>query len=239
MTLPKLQVNRKAITKGVLFCMPFVLFFGAVLCLTLWAGTYLLNDSPLSAYYGLLFRGSVGDGSVSAGDASLIEPILVEEEYLEGEFVTPGYGTQWATMNVTGWAEKDIPVYYGNSQEILRHGAAQAQFSRFCGQNGKVVLSAHVTRHFAEMEDAVAAFEAGEEILITLDTLWGRYVYRAREVVLFDYLDADPLLPEPGEETLFFYTCYPKRNWGAARTQRIGFDCELVEGVSWRDYVQE
>lgn len=229
--------TKQTISKGVLFCTPFVLFFAAVVCLVLYLNQYLLYSSPLSTYLDLLFRGSQGDGNISVSDTTRIESILQETEIIDGTFETPMFATQWATMNVDGWEERDIPVFYGNSTEVLRAGAAMAQFSRFCGQNGKVVLSAHVNLEFYELEDSAARVENGEEVLITMDTLWGRYVYRAKEVVIFGHLDSKPLLSEEGRESLFIYTCYPRENSLAYKTERIGLKCELVQGATWRDYV--
>lgn len=229
--------TKQTITKGVLFCTPFVLFFGAVLCLVLWFNVYFLNASPASTYVNLLFAGARADGTIQAQEATRIEAEEVQGDVIYGEFQTPPYASQWATMNVDGWEEKDIPVYYGNSAEILRSGAAQAQFSRFCGQNGKVVLSAHVNLEFFEIEDSAARFEAGEEVLVTLDTLWGKYVYRVTETVIFGHRDPAPLFAEGGSETLFFYTCYPRENAFAYKTERIGLKCELVEGATWEEYL--
>lgn len=236
MSRPKL--NYKTLTKGVLFCAPFALFFAAVLCLVLWLNQALLTSPGVSDLYELLFTKTEGDGTITAEESVLIEAMENEGEYIEGEFQTPLYGSQWATMNVDGWEERDIPVYYGNSTEILHVGAAQAQYSRFSGQNGKVILSAHVNLHFFEIEDSVRRFEEGEEVLVTMDTLWGRYVYRVKEVVLFGHLDSTPLYPDEGKETLFFYTCYPRENSLAYKTQRIGLLCELEEGATWRDYAE-
>ncbi len=231
--------TNKTIQKGVLFCTPFFLFFVAVLCFVLWFNQYVTTTSAFSDLYGLLTSGTQADGNVTAGESTLIESQEPEGDVIDGEFQTPLFGTQWATMNVDGWEEKNIPVYYGNSTEILHVGAAQAQFSRFAGQNGKVVLSAHVNLQFFEIEDSAARHERGEEVLVTLDTLWGTYVYRVKEVVIFDHLDSTYLLPAEGEETLFFYTCYPRENSLAYKTERIGLFCELVEGATWRDYVQK
>ncbi|MBR6529983.1 MAG: sortase [Clostridia bacterium] len=229
----------KLITKGVLFCTPFLLFFAAVLCFVLWLNQYLLVNSEVSLYVDLLFRGGGADGTVVVGPADKISPSTQEGEIIEGEFVTPSYASQWATLNVDGWQARDLPVYYGNGSEVLREGVAQAQFSRFAGQNGKLVLSAHVNREFYEIEDAAARFENGEEVLVTLDTLWGTYVYRVSEVIIFGHRDATPLLPADGEESLFFYTCYPRENALAYKTERIGLQCELVSGATWEYYVNE
>ncbi len=227
----------QTIKKGLLYCTPFLFFFVAVVCFVLWLSAYFIEDSAYSVYYDLAFNGAQTDGRITPATPTVIAPQEAEDEVISGEFTMPAYASQWATLNVDGWEEKDVPVYYGNSAELLRAGAAQAQYSRFCGQNGKVILSAHVNRHFYEIEDSVARFEAGEEVLVRMDTLWGSYVYKVCEVIVFDYLDTKPLMPQSGQESLFFYTCYPRENSYAFKEQRIGLYCELVEGSSWEGYL--
>lgn len=231
--------TKKAIRKGVLLCTPFLLFLAGLLCLSVFACQYTLYESELADYYALLFNGSGGPPHPAGDLPELIVPAEQTGEIIDGEFDSPNFSEQWATLNVDGWQERDVPVYFGSMEELLRKGAAHSPFSRFCGQNGKVVLSAHVNLHFYEIEDSAARHEAGEEVLVTMDTRWGRYVYRVREVITFGYLDSTPLLPSEGEELLFLYTCYPRENSLAFKDTRIGLCCELVSGATWRDYVTE
>ncbi len=137
------------------------------------------------------------------------------------------YGEQWATLNAEGWEMKNIPVYFGDSDEILAKGAGMQFASRFCGQNGKTVLSAHVTSHFYEIGDT----EAGDNI--TIDTVYGRYIYEVEEIVLFDYTDNTLLLSDEGNNSLVMYTCWPREDGFAFKEKRIALVCGLTEGVLW------
>lgn len=235
-----MNTKRFSLKKGAGFAVPFLLFFAAVVLFTLWGMQYLKNESSYSAYFSLLFRQNGIAGDTTPSDPpQLVKPKEPEGEYLDGTFPMPHYGKQWATLNVSGFSVKDIPVYYGDSPEILTKGAGQSQMSRFAGQNGKVLLSAHVNRHFYEIEDAAARFENGEEVLITLDTLWGTYVYRVDDVTVFYYRDIGPLDVEDGTEAIFIYTCYPRENAYAFKEERIGLHATLVSGATWRDYADK
>ena len=99
--------------------------------------------------------------------------------------------------------------------------------SRFCGQNGKTVISAHVTTDFYELE--VTPIGA----LVTVDTIYGQYVYEVTDTLIFNYKDASPLKPADGEEVLFLYTCYPRKNGYQFKTERMALICKKIEGKDW------
>ena len=234
-----MKTGKFNLKKGAALTAPFLLFFAGVVLLTLWAAQVIRAESVYNSYFSLLFRQNDTTVAEDPSDApQLILPVEPESEYLEGSFVMPNYGKQWATLNISGFQVRDIPVYYGDSPEILAKGAGQFQMSRLSGQNGKVVLSAHVNRHFYELEDAAARFENGEEVLITVDALWGTYVYRVDDVVIFNYRDVTPLDVADGEESIFLYTCYPRENAFSFKEERLGLHATLISGATWREYAE-
>lgn len=139
------------------------------------------------------------------------------------------YLSQWATVNVDGWeSNTDIPAFFGNEEEVLKNGAAAPSYTNFCGQGGKIILSAHVTRHFSELEDT----EIGT--LISVDTVYGPYIYKVEEKVIFEAKDAAAYIsPDNTAETLVLYTCYPRENNFKTRTQRCALICTKVSGKVW------
>ena len=145
----------------------------------------------------------------------------------DGEFPVIPYESQWATLNVQDWNEKDIPVFFGDNKALLRKGAGMWVNSRFCGQNGKIVLSAHVTSHFYEMEDV----KIGD--LVTMNTVYGTYTYKVVATQVFNYQDSSLLTPEDGEEVLVMYTCYPRENGYLFKTERLALICKKVDGKDW------
>ena len=153
--------------------------------------------------------------------------IVPDEAEDEEEIPVIYYETQWATLNVDGWEYRDIPVYFGDSNEILAIGAGQWIGSRFCGQGQKIVICAHVTSHFYEIEDT----EVGTEI--TMDATYGTYKYRVKDIVIFSITDDSLLTKQYDEETLILYTCYPRTNGFDYKSERIALVCEKISG---KDY---
>ncbi len=181
----------------------------------------------------------------------LFESVIVPSEYYQlftgevtnqsaGSTVTPDEGhlpaipfkSQWATLTVEGWERTDIPVFFGDDTTILRKGAGMWFNSRFCGQKGKTVLSAHVTSHFYEIEDTPVG------ALVYVNATYGEYVYKVTDVQVFHYQDHDFIQPdkEEVEDVLLMYTCYPRENGYQFKTERIALICKKVSGKEWSTY---
>ncbi len=173
-----------------------------------------------SPYYGLL----VGNNTVVDGEGT--DTVTGEEGYLP----PIAYGSQWATLNVDGWKKRDIRVYFGDDNKILSKGAGMWINSRFCGQNGKIVISAHVTTDFYEIESTPIGTQ------LTMDTVYGKYVYKVVDSEIFDYRDGSLLMPKDGEEVLILYTCYPRKNGYQFKSKRMALICKKLEGKEWPTY---
>lgn len=208
------QVRKNPYYKGFFLFLPFLLSFGAVFCLIVVTLQTFVFSSP---FFQLVVNGNVLDDS-SSNKVPIVE---------EGKFPVIPYESQWATLNVEGWKNKDISVFFGDNNTILRKGAGMWVNSRFCGQNGKIVLSAHVTSYFFEMEDTKIG------ALVTMDTVYGQYIYKVVDSVVFHYQDASRISPQDGEEVLVLYTCYPRKNGYLFKTQRLALICKKIEGKDW------
>lgn len=202
--------------KGFFLLLPHILTVLALLC----ASVVLFQTVIAESMYYQLVTGL--SGSTSSGGS------ITQEE---GHIPPIKYGTQWATLNVDGWGERDIPVFFGDENALLRKGAGMQFSSRFCGQGGRTVLSAHVTAHFYELETTKIG------TLVTMDTVYGKYVYEVVDTLIFHYQDRSALSPVEGEgETLFLYTCYPRKNGHLFKKQRLALICRKVEGKEWQTY---
>lgn len=203
--------------KGFFLLLPHILSIGAVTC----AAVVLFETVIAESVYYRMAVGMAGESSPSSG---VVTPD-------EGHIPVICYGQQWATLNVEGWEKRDIPVFFGDENALLRKGAGMRFSSRFCGQGGRTVLSAHVTAHFYELETTKIG------TLVTMDTVYGKYVYKVAETKLFDYRDRSALSPVEGEgEVLFLYTCYPRKNGHVFKTQRMALICRKIEGKEWQTY---
>lgn len=125
----------------------------------------------------------------------------------------PEYGTQYATIEIPS-IDVDLPVYFGDTLEILKKGVGHSSGSYFPGEGGSIVYMGHnskkVFRRFSELQ-------IGDEIKVT--TTYGEYNYKIYDMQLINETDIDKVPIQRDEEILMVYTCYPFNNIGYA-TQR-------------------
>lgn len=215
-----------SVGRGFALTVPFLLFFAGVFFL----GMYLLHSVvEETAYFGMIVGESASESILYAGEEEADEP---EEEFIPTAKQTVlsktpsiAYGKKFARLNVTwdggGWDIKNIPVYVGADKKLLKKGAGMSFSSSFPGEGGCTIISAHVTRHFAQLEDTPNG------AIVTIETSYGTYTYRVvgREVVK----GTDASYKDAGRDTdLMLYTCYPRDNGGKRRTQRCVLICELI-----------
>ncbi len=193
--------------------LPYILACGAIMCTVIVLFQTIIAPSE---YFQLIMNGN------TANSGGVQSPIVQE-----GGFPLIPYESQWATLNVQSWETKDIKVFFGDNKAILKKGAGMWVNSRFCGQNGKIVLSAHVTSHFYEMEDS----KIGD--LVTMETVYGTYTYKVVDLQVFHYQNTSLIAPKDGEEVLVLYTCYPRENGYLFKTQRLALICKKIEGKDW------
>ena len=134
----------------------------------------------------------------------------------------PEYGTQYATIEIPK-IDINLPVYYGDTLEILKKGIGHSSGSYFPGEGGSIVYMGHnsknVFRRFSELQ-------IGNEIKVT--TTYGEYNYKIYDMKLINETETDKLPIQDEKEILMVYTCYPFNNIGYA-TQRYVVYAELEE----------
>lgn len=226
----------KGTVKRVLLCStPFLLLSAAIFLLILW-GTESFIEGNI--YYRLA---TLAPSAANDPDSDLLVLDEVEkknlEENNEGDvFVVPpefpaiALGEQWATITIESAEVWEVPVYHGDYDENLWRGIGHYSNSRFPGQHGKVVLSGHVGIY--EFFQRLETMSVGDTV--TLDTIYGEYVYEVVDTVIFDQNDKSLLLPEEEDtgDRLIAYTCYPFHTT-SVRTQRFAIICDLVSGRDW------
>ena len=148
------------------------------------------------------------------------QPTIVkkEEKYTLKNY--PEYGTQYATIEIDK-IDVNLPVYFGDTLDVLKKGVGHSTGSYFPGEGGSIVYMGHnskkVFRRFSELQ-------IGDEIKIT--TSYGEYTYKIYDMELINETDADNLPIQRDKEILMIYTCYPFNNIGYA-TQRYVVYAEL------------
>ena len=125
----------------------------------------------------------------------------------------PKYGTQYATIEIPR-IDANLPVYFGDTLEILKKGVGHSSGSYFPGEGGSILYMGHnskkVFRRFSELQ-------IGDEIKVT--TTYGEYNYKIYDMQLINETELEKVPIQKDEEILMVYTCYPFNNVGYA-TQR-------------------
>ena len=201
---------------------PFLLFFAGVFCLGMYLYQSVVEET---AFFGLLVGSTTQTVEITDEDTG-----FVPGERLNSLVKVPTihYGKQFARLNVTwqggGWSIQNIPVYLGSDKKILKKGAGMSFGSAFPGERGCTIVSAHVTRDFAQLEDTPIG------AVVLLETSYGPYTYRVDEKKTAKgedrwYMDAGQ------NADLVLYTCYPRDNGGRRRTERCVLVCTLIDGT--------
>ena len=140
-----------------------------------------------------------------------VEPTELSEDNKIKNY--PEYGTQYATIEIPR-IDANLPVYFGDTLEILKKGVGHSSGSYFPGEGGSILYMGHnskkVFRRFSELQ-------IGDEIKVT--TTYGEYNYKIYDMQLINETELEKVPIQKDEEILMVYTCYPFNNVGYA-TQR-------------------
>ncbi len=139
----------------------------------------------------------------------------------------PGYkwGELWAKLSIPSIGLENKKVYVGESNAIYKKGIGKRFGTRFPGQGGNIVLGAHVTREFYDLQELIV----GDRVII--ETEYGVYVYEVYETVIFSIDDYHYVMNYDEGEKLTLYTCHPRGS--AYRTERFGVLCKKISGPEW------
>ena len=136
--------------------------------------------------------------------------------------VYPEYGTQYATIEIPK-IDVDLPVYFGDTLEILKKGVGHSSGSYFPGEGGSIIYMGHnskkMFRRFSELQ---------LKDTITVKANYGEFKYQIYYMQIVEETDTEKLPIQTDEEILMIYTCYPFNNIGYA-TQRYVVYAKLVQ----------
>ncbi|EOL46479.1 class D sortase [Enterococcus caccae] len=117
------------------------------------------------------------------------------------------------------------PLYYGDSEEILRLGAGQYIGSMIPGDLGATLIGGHNLPSFGK----IYYLEPGDKVEI--HTHYGNYTYQVTEVKVADYKDPtiNTKLGDRSKRSLILYTCYPLDAIGLT-PERVFVSADYVSG---------
>ena len=132
----------------------------------------------------------------------------------------PAYGTKYADISIPK-IDVNLPVYFGDTLDILKKGVGHSSGSYFPGEGGSIIYMGHnskkMFRRFSELQ-------IGNEITVT--TTYGKFTYKIYDMQLIKETEVEKLPIQKEKEILMVYTCYPFNNIGYA-TQRYVVYAEL------------
>ena len=125
-----------------------------------------------------------------------------------------------------------VAVYWGDSDEILEYGAGTYAGSLPPGYGEMTLIAGHNLTYFAPFKDA----EVGDTI--EFRTYYADYVYKVREVSIFDERDLQRYVLDGlfDKDELILYTCYPFEAVVGRKTDRLTLICDRISGpdIHWK-----
>ena len=173
---------------------------------------YFLFGAKIEETMSLISKVSIG-----VSDSSEVVNTVIDDKKIKNY---PEYGTKYATIKIPK-IDVELPVYYGDTLDILKKGVGHSSGSYFPGEGGSIIYMGHnskkMFRRFSELQK-------GNEIEVT--TTYGDFKYKIYDMQLIKETDVDKLPIQDEKEILMVYTCYPFNNIGYA-TQRYVVYAEL------------
>lgn len=115
----------------------------------------------------------------------------------------PSYGKDYGKIAVPD-VEITMPIYFGDSLEILKKGSGHMTGSYFPGEGSSIIIGAHHSKDkFGKLQDV----KLGDKINIT--TSYGKFSYNVYDLKVINETDLELLPIQKEKEVLMLYTCYP------------------------------
>ena len=184
-----------------------------IITIAILGGIYLLFGQEVNETFSI-----VNKVSIDLENKKTVEQTKLTENNTLKNY--PEYGTQYATIEIPK-IDVNLPVYFGDTLEVLKKGVGHSSGSYFPGEGGSIIYMGHnsqnMFRRFSELQ-------VGNEIKVT--TSYGEYNYKIYDMQLINEKEVDKLPIQKDKEILMVYTCYPFNNIGYA-TQRYVVYAEL------------
>ena len=139
----------------------------------------------------------------------------------EHAIIYPYYGDRYGTLNCKAAGMTDLPIYSGDSPDILTQGVGWFNGSVFIGHVGNVVLAAHNHTFFINLPNC----KIGDEVVIDTDYVKQTYIVTEKEVFhMNDYKYVRPT----SDDRLTMYTCWNDGRLGMSE-YRLAVVCKLTK----------
>lgn len=147
-----------------------------------------------------------------------------EQTIFSSQIVYPRAGYRYGRI-VADSVSLDVPLYYGDSAEILRQGAGQYMGSVYPGELGTTLVAGHNADEFGKL----IAIKKSDVIQIIAS--YGDYSYQIYKIAVLDKNaeEIKLLLTQKEQPKLILYTCYPIDSIGLT-DQRLFVFAYLIKG---------
>lgn len=193
-----------------------------LLLLALCTPVLYIAGAPLAAYFEADLRMSIIKGA--PGYPHTEENINIEnlqlDKYKDGgsKMAMPSPGIQYGYI-FCDRIGLSAPLYYGDDEEILLKGAGQYLGSGLPGSGKPILISAHESTFFAELEH----IEISD--VVTIDTMYGKYSYKVSDDKIITASDTTAFDLDDDGEILILYTCYPFGEFTGKKDSRFFVYC--------------
>ncbi|MGX7243541.1 class D sortase [Enterococcus quebecensis] len=163
------------------------------------------------------------DSNTNSNDVAGSE-VFNKEELASSNMVYPVGGDQFGEVVIDKVGINE-PLYYGDSEDILRLGAGQYIGSMIPGDLGTTLIGGHNLPSFGK----IYYLEPGDTV--SIHTHYGDYTYQVTEVKVADYRDSsiNTKLGDRSKRSLILYTCYPLDAIGLT-PERVFVSADYVSG---------
>ena len=137
----------------------------------------------------------------------------------------PSYGTKYGTLKINS-IDFDLPLYHGDTLDILNYGIGHYAGSYFPGESGSIVLAGHNNQGFLRRLPEV---QVGDQI--TIETTYGTFYYEMTSSRIIDKKEEYLLPIQNEEELLMIYTCDPVTAIGLTNQRYVVYAKRVVGEV--------
>lgn len=179
-------------------------FFAAIFSLTL----YIFGYEKILYYTSLINTTAINKLSVEKKD-------IVFNKEAKRLISYPDYGEKFANLIIPA-IELNLPLFHGDSLEIMRHAVGHYAGSYFPGENATILLAAHNTAGYFQKLDKL---KVGDEI--TIKATYGTFTYKVDSYKVVSEKDKEAFPFQKEKELLIMYTCWPiNRSVVGRKTER-------------------
>lgn len=115
----------------------------------------------------------------------------------------PNYGDKFGTINMPTIGVS-VPLYHGDSMDILKKGAGHYSGSFFPSEGGTILIAAHNRQEYFKY---LPKLNINDEIII--NTVYGNFYYQVLSGKVMKVNELEKIEFQQEKELLVLYTCYP------------------------------